>query len=996
MPGAGSQMFLGIQLQLDSKGVVTGASAAEASLEGVASSAQRAQRSVTNSASTMEEALKASVGVGAIGGALVGVGKVLSDRLMEPGIEQAKNFQVEMSQLKFVTQASAEELDRLRKVAIATGLETQFSPQQAAGAIRMLKAAGLDTEKALQSLQSTLDIVTGSAGGIELQAGATATAAALLKFTRTGESAKEIMDAFAQSTRETNMQMRDLPIIINSLRDAPARMKMTAAQTFALVGLLRSSGMQAAQAGQSVAIFANKFIMNQRRIQRFLDREKITEEQLLAGYQSKTRQMPHVVKAFQKLGVQLFDNQGGLRGMNEFLVDLINSSKRLGKEGEKSFSIVASSIFGARASSVMSALKMMKRGTKEGADAWMDLVGSIGGTKTAARESAAAFENTQAGMEQFIQGTKETIDILMGETLLPYLSKFSLVSRQFLNWVLGVVQSNPQLARAIGITTAAFAGLLTVSGLLLVALASVFFWSVAIAPAIAAAGGVAVVAAKGFLILKASMSTAMGIASGLMLAFLAIQAAVVVWDRLMLRLSQNSKDSLGKISGYLGLVKDALVDGFLAAFSDAMGMVVSGLELFADAIASVIIWFQKLSGTFDGTGLENHIKGWRVLGYVLGWVATIMVARLIKNMVSLTISMVRSTFAALNMAKTIVVAGSGATGVFGRLAVAIGTWSKSMAIGLKGAAVEMVGLLRRMGTAVWAFISTRMAPLLASMRAWAISLWRIAVVHIPRMVAALIRWSIQMAIAIVRHVVLAAIMVGKFIVAAGLAVTSIAAMTTAWIANAAAMLIALAPYIAIAAAVILVGAAFVWVLSKAWELGEWLGVALYESVDKASVALSGFWSSITGWFTGLIESAGAWGTGLWEAFKNGLASGWEGVKGWLWNKIQWIRDLLPGSDAAMGPLSNLTESGRGLMTTLRRGAEETSPQFEGIVSSTVAGAIPSAAESAAPSRGPTTLTIEKIEVTANGSSPAEAERLTKEIMARIREELDNDQEVSFA
>ena len=136
--------------------------------------------------------------------------------------------------------------------------------------------------------------------------------------------------------------------------------------------------------------------------------------------------------------------------------------------------------------------------------------------------------------------------------------------------------------------------------------------------------------------------------------------------------------------------------------------------------------------------------------------------------------------------------------------------------------------------------------------------------------------------------------------------------------------------------------------------------------DKIEETVTGFWDSISkhpavgtlsGFFTGLLGSfMGLFGTnpdtgelnivtsirdaitevenfltGIdWtahgEALLGTLKDGIHKARLWLWNKVwgilKFLRDLLPFSDAKVGPLSDLLASGRSLIQTLMNGIEE--------------------------------------------------------------------------
>jgi len=944
MASAGSQMLLGIRLHLDATGMVTGASVAEDSLQRVENKARKTQSSVKNTGNAMSAAMNASLGVGALGAAAMGAGEAL-DSALTPAVNQAKSFQVEMSQLQFVAKATESELNRLEQVALRTGLETQFSPQEAASAIRMLKAAGLSTEQALTSLEATLDVVTGSAGLLGLQTGATATAAALLKFVHTGDSAREIMDVFANATRETNLQFQDLPIALNSLRNAPAKLRATSAEMWALVGVMKNAGMQAAQAGQTVDMFANKFLMNYRRLSGYLNKNKITEEQLFSGYVDE--KMPQTIRAFQKLGVSMFDAQGNVKNMTKFFGELVDSAKGLTGESEKSFLVTAATVFGARGGPLISALKNMKRKGLEGKAAFEDLVKTLEKSSGASKDAAKAFEETQAGLEVFIQGTKDTINIAMGKTVLPYLKVFGNLWRDSLGKFLEFVDKHPLLAKSLMITAAAFMVIAKVVGFILIGLSGILFWTTTIAPALAAVGGLAGIAALGFGALKAALWPVLLIGLGIVAVFGAIWGLMKLFDHLWhgtsvvakafqklmntfhwikkgiseLWSGESGKEQIVKTLKAMGLygivtvilgIKNriaAVFDGFVDGLVGGFKAISLALYPVGVAIGWVIDAFRSL---FEGWAPMKDAyavaKAWRTVGFVLGWIASVVMTSLIASVALLALPLV------LLAAKLLIVGA-----VIG--AVLYGFYK------LVGIVIDVLVIL-----------------------------YKVAVFAVEKLIAGVV------AIAGFFYELVRGILTGS---------------------------------LSIKEAIIL---AFVTPFDV-------VGRVLKRAMDR-----------VIGLFGRMKVKIGESGRGFGSSFLSGLKDSWNSVVEWLSGALQRVRDWLPGSDAKVGPLSTLTDSGAGFTRAFGAGIESGAPELQSKVSRTLDGVVPDTQSmlyavpnvtraedggvtsntAVTSTRGGVQITVQKMEFHVAQATPEEAENLAQQVIERIRELMDEETEVEFA
>ena len=90
-------------------------------------------------------------------------------------------------------------------------------------------------------------------------------------------------------------------------------------------------------------------------------------------------------------------------------------------------------------------------------------------------------------------------------------------------------------------------------------------------------------------------------------------------------------------------------------------------------------------------------------------------------------------------------------------------------------------------------------------------------------------------------------------------------------------------------------------------------------LEKASEIWVGIRDTITDIVNGLISFAGNAGGAMIEAFRNSIVSKANAVLDAVRTIVAKIRALLPGSDAKVGPLSDLTAAGRALPVTLAKG-----------------------------------------------------------------------------
>jgi len=883
MPGTtGGQMLLGIRLQMDAKGVVTGASLAEGALDRIQGKARRTQTAVANAATGMGDAMAASMGIGAVGGALVGVGAKIG-QVIQPMAQQAKTFQTGLSRLGFVARATKEEMAELEGVAIKTGLATQWSPQEAIDGLRTLRQSGLTTKESLDALKPALDLATGSAGELGLARAAKTAAVAMMKFKHTGAPVRELMDALTHSTRESNIEFRDLPIILNSLRTAPQQLKMTSTEALTLVGALKNSGMMAAQAGQSLAGFARGLVNNEKILDRYLLKQKMTTaefQKMDVTDITKGRGLMKV-RAIKELGVSMFDLAGKLRKPKDIILDLVRNLERLSGESEAKYLKTVSAAFTEQARSLLIGLVGLERGTLKGSEAFKDMMASMGDFAGASREASAAIENTQQGLEKFIEGTEDTINILMGKTLLPYMQSFNMSWRTMLNGFLEYIEENPAVAEALGITMVALSAVATAAGSAMLALAGLYFWTQVVGPALVAAGGFAGIAATGFAALQAALWPMLIIGAVILGVFALAMAGVKLWKMI---------------------------------WEEDAGAFLTTIRYFIQNVQ--MIW-RGLKEFWDGEGDINFKEKLEAAG-LWGTVQRILA---VKDRI---------------------------------VAVYKGVWE-----GIKDVFMPVAVVFKWIGDALGYVIDGIN---------WLVLQWK--GVDIGKMsddwfkFGRLLGWF-------------AGIVLGALIIKMVLWIATLIGATAVQIAHAAAVMYTAFAY---SAFLILFGVVVVAFIALMWK---WIKV-LWE-----------FGKNIWDVFT---QSRDA-GLGLMQSLLNGLKSGWNAIVNFLTSAAQWIADILPGSDAKIGPLMHITESGGGLMRALQTGVEAEAPAMQATVTHAMAGvstAVTPHVGGAVASKGPTTINVQKMEFRVSKGTPEELEQIAKQIMDKIREATDDDQEVAFA
>ena len=403
----------------------------------------------------------AGVGVAGTGHKILGA--------LSGATKEATSFEKELNQLKFVTGATATEFEELRKVAVRTGIDTAFSPQEAVQAMYELKSAGMDTNQMLEALQNTLNLVAVSGGEISLASGATLVANTLNKFNLDAKESVRVVDMLSQATKETNFHFQDLSAFMNSLGSAPATLKRPLEEYLAMGGLLRNIGQQSAQAGSTVAGFARKLAM-------------LTSQLEHQAQLSKRPAGQIKFDAMKQLGLDkntIWDAKGNVKSMVEIFGSL---TKQMANMSEQQKATVLQTVFADQAKNMVQAVDLGTKAflrydeatgkyvetTKDGKKTLEELVGNIKNANGVTAQGAEDILKTQWGIQKLWEGTKQTFGILLGNTVLPIIGRFLRLITKATNKLIDFGYAHPVIMKVLGYGMGLAGLLLVVGGAMLI------------------------------------------------------------------------------------------------------------------------------------------------------------------------------------------------------------------------------------------------------------------------------------------------------------------------------------------------------------------------------------------------------------------------------------------------------------------------------------------------------------------------------------------------
>lgn len=226
--------------------------------------------------------------------------------LAKSSVSVGMNFDASMSQVAATMGTTVDQIDNLTKVAKEMGSTTKFTATQAADALNYLALAGYDADKAAEVLPSVLNLA--AAGGMDLAYASdlVTDAMASLNIEANKQNVDDFGNKLAMAASKANANVSQLGEAILTVGGTAANLKGGTTELTTALGLLANVGIKGAEGGTHL-------------------------RNIILSLQSPTDE---AAKKMQKLGLQVYDSQGKMRGLNDILGDL-NSAMNGMTQGQK-------------------------------------------------------------------------------------------------------------------------------------------------------------------------------------------------------------------------------------------------------------------------------------------------------------------------------------------------------------------------------------------------------------------------------------------------------------------------------------------------------------------------------------------------------------------------------------------------------------------------------------------------------------------------------------
>ncbi len=226
--------------------------------------------------------------------------------LAKSSVSVGMNFDASMSQVAATMGTTVDQIDNLTKVAKEMGSTTKFTATQAADALNYLALAGYNADKAAEVLPSVLNLA--AAGGMDLAYASdlVTDAMASLNIEANKQNVDDFGNKLAMAASKANANVSQLGEAILTVGGTAANLKGGTTELTTALGLLANVGIKGAEGGTHL-------------------------RNIILSLQSPTDE---AAKKMQKLGLQVYDSQGKMRGLNDILSDL-NSAMNGMTQGQK-------------------------------------------------------------------------------------------------------------------------------------------------------------------------------------------------------------------------------------------------------------------------------------------------------------------------------------------------------------------------------------------------------------------------------------------------------------------------------------------------------------------------------------------------------------------------------------------------------------------------------------------------------------------------------------
>ncbi|WP_423249742.1 phage tail tape measure protein [Bacillus cereus] len=348
-----------------------------------------------------------AIGAGAIAmGGMAGIAVGVSSALV--GIVSAgASYEQQMSKVKALSGASAQEMKLLDAQAKELGSTTKFSASEAADGMAFLGMAGYKTKDIMSAMPGLLDLA--AAGALDLGQAADITSNIMAGFGLSAEKTGHASDVLAKAASNANTDVGQLGEAMKYLAPTAHSVGWSMEESTAAVMAMSDAGIQGSLAGQAFGSSLTRLAKPTKAMQKEMD----------------------------KLGLTFFDSQGKMKPLPQLVGEIEGKTKGLTMEQKAA---ALSTIFGAEAYKHWAVL-LEKGGKKLGENTKM-LEKSDG----AAKKMADTMNDNLIGSWDNFTSKLEGVAIAIFEKVGPSLRFMLDMMSRVLEWTLNLMNGTAKMS----------------------------------------------------------------------------------------------------------------------------------------------------------------------------------------------------------------------------------------------------------------------------------------------------------------------------------------------------------------------------------------------------------------------------------------------------------------------------------------------------------------------------------------------------------------------
>lgn len=330
-------------------------------------------------------------------------------------VKKAAEFEAQMSTVKAISNASADDMKRLSEEAKHMGATTQFTAVEAGKALEYMAMAGWKTDQMLGGLPGIMNLA--AASGEDLGQVSDIVTDALTAFNMTADQSGRFADVLAQASSNANTNVSMMGSTFQKVAPVAGALGYSVEDMSLGIGLMANASIKAEVAGTSL-------------------------KTALANMAKPTKQMQAYMDEY---GISLTNADGSMKTFRE-VIDNLRSS--LGGLSESEQVAAATAIFGKESFAGMLAIV-----NASDAD-FKKLSDSVNNAAGAAERMAQIKLDNFEGKVTLLKSAFEGLQIALGDALLPTFTQGAEKAAELISKLTEFINANPELVRTIVKVTA--------------------------------------------------------------------------------------------------------------------------------------------------------------------------------------------------------------------------------------------------------------------------------------------------------------------------------------------------------------------------------------------------------------------------------------------------------------------------------------------------------------------------------------------------------------